>query len=47
MKELIALSAIILIIGGIIFYIIKAKKRGTKCIGCPYGSECSKKDCNK
>ncbi len=32
-----------LIIGGAVFYIIRAKKRGQKCIGCPYGKSCGGK----
>lgn len=28
------------IIGGAALYIKKAKKRGQKCIGCPYGKTC-------
>ena len=38
-------NAIIIIIlaaiaGGIIWYLIRAKRRGEKCIGCPYAREC-------
>lgn len=29
-----------LIVGGAITYIIKAKKSGQKCIGCPFGNNC-------
>ena len=35
-----------LIIGASISYIIKEKKRGTKCIGCPAAGNCPMK-CNK
>ncbi len=28
------------IIGGAVFYIVKAKKGGQKCIGCPYSGKC-------
>lgn len=45
MPEIIALAFIVLIIGGAIFYIAKAKKNGQKCIGCPSGSKCQGK-CN-
>lgn len=38
--EIIAIIVIILIIGAALFYIIKAKKRGQKCIGCPYAKIC-------
>ena len=43
--EIIAIAAIALIIGGAVFYIIKAKKSGKKCIGCPDGCSCSGKSC--
>ncbi|MBQ8411639.1 MAG: FeoB-associated Cys-rich membrane protein [Ruminiclostridium sp.] len=36
---------LIAIIGGIVAYIVKAKKRGEKCIGCPYAKQCGGK-CN-
>ena len=32
-----------LILGGAVLYIIKAKKKGVKCIGCPMAGECSGK----
>lgn len=41
-QEIIAISLIVLIVGGAILYIVKAKKRGQKCIGCPYAKQCSK-----
>ena len=41
-EEIIALVAIALIIGGAVFYVIKAKKSGRKCIGCPNGCSCKK-----
>ena len=45
MADIIASAVILLIIGGAAAYIIREKKRGKKCIGCPYSSSCaSKKD---
>ena len=38
--EIIAIIAIVLIIGLASFYVIKAKKKGQKCIGCPYAKIC-------
>ena len=35
--DIIAIIIIALAIGGALFYIIKAKKSGKKCIGCPDG----------
>ena len=29
------------VIGGILFYLYRAKKRGEVCIGCPYGRQCT------
>ena len=37
---IVAIVAIALIIGGATAYIIKSKKSGKKCIGCPYSSSC-------
>ena len=38
--EIIAIAVIALVIGGAIWYIVKAKKSGQKCIGCPHGGKC-------
>ena len=36
------------IVGAAIFYIIKEKRKGTKCIGCPMAGECKHKSkCEK
>ena len=45
--EVIAVVFIILIIGGSILYIIKAKKNGVKCIGCPDAKTCNTKNLKK
>ena len=42
MVDYLIIGAIVLIIGGALFYIIKAKKSGKKCIGCPDSASCSK-----
>ena len=39
--EIFAAAAIVLIVGGAVAYIIKAKKSGQKCIGCPDSKTCS------
>lgn len=36
----IILAVLIVIIGTAAIYIIKSKKRGVKCIGCPSGCNC-------
>ena len=44
--DIIAIVAIVLIVGGAIAYIVKAKKSGQKCIGCPDSKTCSSGGCN-
>ena len=47
MKNLIVILAILIIIGLALTYIIRQKKNGVKCIGCPSGKSCiSKQDGN-
>ena len=46
MGEIIAIICIALVIGGAIIYIVKAKKSGKKCIGCPDGASCGAKKCD-
>lgn len=41
MTNLIAAVILVFIVGGAVFYIIRAKKSGAKCIGCPAGGSCS------
>ena len=38
--DYIAIAAIVLIVGAAIFYIVRAKRRGEKCVGCPYAKQC-------
>jgi len=38
--EILAIIAIVLIVGLALFYVIRAKKKGQKCIGCPYSKTC-------
>lgn len=40
MVNLIIPIILVLIVGGAIAYIVKEKKKGTKCIGCPSGGCC-------
>lgn len=44
--EVIATLAVILIVGGAVTYIIKAKRSGQRCIGCPDGKTCSSHGCS-
>ena len=40
MTDIIVIAVIVLIVGGALAYIVKAKKNGKKCIGCPYADSC-------
>ena len=46
MENYIIGAVILLIIGGAVWYVIKAKKGGKKCIGCPSGGNCDKCGCS-
>ncbi len=43
MENLIIAAILLCIIGGIVFYLYRAKKRGETCIGCPYARKCGSK----
>ena len=42
MKDFILILVIAVIIGFAALYIYRQKKKGSKCIGCPYGCSCQK-----
>ncbi len=53
LTDIIAIAAIALVVIGAVAYIIKEKKSGKKCIGCPNACSCNAKkdgssccDCN-
>jgi len=41
LSTVIASLALVAIVSGAITYIVKEKRKGTKCIGCPVSSSCS------
>lgn len=43
MENLIILAVILVILAGAVVYIIKEKKKGAVCIGCPSAGECAKR----
>ena len=40
MVNYIVIGILVLIIGGALLYVYKAKKSGKRCIGCPSGGKC-------
>ena len=45
--EIIAIIIIAVIITLSVLAIVISKKKGKKCIGCPYSNVCNKKNCGK
>lgn len=43
MTDIIVIGIVAIIVGAAMAYIIKAKKAGAKCIGCPAAGTCSSK----
>lgn len=46
MENIIVVAILLAIVAGIIIYLVRAKKRGDACIGCPHGKQCGG-GCNK
>ena len=40
MANIIAVIILLILIGSAVAYIVKEKKKGVKCIGCPAGGNC-------
>lgn len=34
---------VVAIIGCVIFYLVRQRKKGVKCIGCPYAKKCGER----
>ena len=46
MENIIIIGVLLAIASGIVWYLVRAKKRGEKCASCPYAKKCCKKtDC--
>ena len=41
--DIIAIAVIAAVVGIAVAYIVRQKKKGAKCIGCPYADACAKK----
>lgn len=47
MENAIAVFVIIILVGSAAAYLVKAKRSGVKCVGCPAGGSCSSKNKGK
>ena len=41
MENIVIIAIVVVIVAAVSVYIVKQKKKGRKCIGCPYGGNCS------
>jgi radical SAM protein with 4Fe4S-binding SPASM domain len=39
--NVVALVIVLAVVGGAVYYIYKNRKKGVKCIGCPYAATCN------
>ncbi len=46
LENIIATVVLVAILGGAVAYLVKAKKSGQKCIGCPHSKTCASKKNN-
>lgn len=44
MADFIVGGLLIVLVGAAIAYIVRAKKRGVKCVGCPEGATCASRN---
>lgn len=45
MENFIAAAILIAILGSIVYYLHRQKKKGVKCVGCPYAGQCGSQNC--
>lgn len=43
MANIVIIVIVLAVVGAIVFYLYRAKKRGETCIGCPYAKQCGGK----
>ena len=46
MENIIAFAVIVILVGFAVGYMIREKKNGVKCIGCPDGHKCAANGCS-
>ena len=45
MTDIIIIAVVAVIVAVAAAYVIRAKKKGCKCIGCPHSASCENKNC--
>lgn len=43
MANIVIILIVLAVVGAIVLYLYRAKKRGETCIGCPYAKQCADK----
>ena len=43
MENVIIVCILAAIVAGIVWYLFRVKKKGEKCVGCPYAKQCGNK----
>ena len=43
MTDIIIIALLAVIAAAIVIYLVREKKRGVTCVGCPYAKQCAKK----
>ena len=46
MENAIVILILLGIVAGVVAYLVRAKRRGQTCIGCPYSKQCGSKSCS-
>ncbi len=46
MENIIVIAIVAAVVVAALIYLIRMKKKGVKCIGCPYANDCGKRDCS-
>ncbi len=47
LENIIIIAVLLLIVGAAAWYVVRAKRKGQKCIGCPHGKSCSGSCCGE
>lgn len=44
-ETIIVIAVLALLIGGAVLYVVRSRKKGIHCIGCPHAKSCAKGSC--